>query len=84
MTTAKYYKPQSDITTQELAQLVGFFSMSLIEAIQQRTEEITNRQLLNYLPLRIADRSLDKTKTIILAGDIYDSLPVNLKRHFTS
>ena len=82
--SAVYYLPKDDITTQELAIIMGFVTIGLINNIEQRKEKIKRNLQDNYPPVRIADRSgLNLNKTFILDESLYNSMPANLKRHFS-
>lgn len=81
---AMYFLPQNDITTQELATIMGFVTVGLINNIEQRKEELLQRKQECYPCIRIADRSLNPNKTFILSEDIYNTMPIVLKRHFSA
>lgn len=81
---ARYFLPQNDITTQELATIMGFVTIGLVNNIEQRKEEILNRKQEDYPCIRIADRSLNSNKTFILSEDIYNTMPITLRRHFSA
>lgn len=81
--SAVYFLPQADITAQELATIMGFVTMGLVNNIEQRKDEIRRNLKEDYPKVRIADRSLNPNKTFILSEDIYNAMPINLKRHFS-
>lgn len=81
--SAVYFLPKEDITTQELATIMGFVTIGIIQTIEQRKEEIKNNKVEDYPNIRIADRRLNTNKTFILSENIYDTMPLNLKRHFS-
>jgi len=49
--------PKDDITTQELALITGFLMRGLVQAIEERADDIINNKNLERLPVQIADRS---------------------------
>jgi|GEM_PF-1877591 len=80
---AMYFLPKEDITTQELAIITGFISIGLVKNIEQRADEIRGNLPENYPSIRMADRSSNPNKTITVDENIYNSLPFNVKRHFS-
>lgn len=82
--SAMYFLPQNDITTQELAIITGFVTIGLVNNIEQRKEELLQRKQECYPCIRIADRSLNPNKTFVLSEDIYNSMPIALRRHFSA
>lgn len=81
---AMYFLPQEDITSQETALIMGFVARGLVDNIEQRKNEIRQNLQEDYLVIRQADRSLNLNKTIIMHEGLYNSLPMNLKRHFSA
>lgn len=82
--SAMYFLPKEDITTQELATIMGFVTIGLISNIEQRKDEILQRKQEDYPSVRIADRSLNPNKTFIVSENIYNTIPYKLKRHFSA
>ena len=47
--SAMYFLPKEDITTQELATIMGFVTIGLIKNIEQRKDEILQNKTESYL-----------------------------------
>ena len=81
---AMIFSPHEDITTQDLGVIMGFVTMGLIEDREQRVQEIKKGLKQGYTQVCFADRSMILNRTITISENIYNSMPYNLRKHFTA